>query len=244
MNYETYKLNMREALVSSLEWAMLSALFAYFFYRSFICFAILVCLIPLYLGYKKKKYKEKRKWKMLLSFRDAIGIVSANVSAGCSLENSFFKSLPDLKALYGEKSEIVSEFEVICKGINNNLSVESMLLDFGERSHIAEIEDFADVMSVAKRSGGNLAAIMGVTSDEIRERVETIKEMKVIMGEKRFESRIMCVVPFGIIAYIGAANPGFFDSLYHNMTGILIMSACLAAYIFAFVWGEKIAKID
>lgn len=243
MNYEKYRMSVGEIGISFLEWAAVSGLFAFFFYKSWIVFIIFLLFVPLYFRYKKKKYKEKRKWKLLLSFKDAMGIVSANISAGCSPENSFFKALPELKSLYGDKSEMVSEFEIICKGINNNLSVESLLLDLGKRSRVSEIDDFADVFSVAKRSGGNLARIISVTVDDIRERVETQKELKVIMSEKRFESRIMCVVPFGIICYIGVTNPGFFNPLYHNTVGILIMSACLCAYILAFVWGEKIANI-
>lgn len=243
MNYDRYKLNIKEAVISLLEWMCVSGLFAYFFYRSLVVFFILFLISPIYLFYKKKIYKEKRKWKMLLSFKDAIGIVAANVSAGCSLENSFFRAIPELKTLYGEKDEIVREFEKICIGINNNLTVESLILDFGERSHISEIEDFADILAIAKRSGGNISGIISVTAEDIRERVETQKEIKVIMSEKRLESRIMCVVPFGIILYINSANPGFFDPLYHNAVGIAVMSICLTAYVAAFVWGEKIANI-
>ena len=69
------------------------------------------------------------------------------------------------------------------------------------------------------------------------------REIRVLMSSKKLEQTIMDVVPFGIIAYIGITSRGFFDVLYHNAAGVLIMTACLLAYLGAFVLSEKIAAI-
>ena len=37
------------------------------------------------------------------------------------------------------------------------------------------------------------------------------------------ELLIMKLMPFGILLYVGMGNPGYFDSLYHNLTGIAII---------------------
>ena len=69
------------------------------------------------------------------------------------------------------------------------------------------------------------------------------REFKTLISSKQFEHRLMCLIPFLIVGYIGATSPGYFDMFYGNLKGILIMSVCLLVYVGAFVWGEKIANI-
>jgi len=54
----------------------------------------------------------------------------------------------------------------------------------------------------------------------------------------------MNVVPFFIIFYISLTSKGFFDVLYHNPVGILIMTICMAVYLAAFLLSEKIVEIE
>lgn len=57
-----------------------------------------------------------------------------------------------------------------------------------------------------------------------RLKLDTEKEIAVMIAEKA-KARLMEVIPFFIILYIGLTNQGFFDPLYHNLSGIFIMSA-------------------
>ena len=69
------------------------------------------------------------------------------------------------------------------------------------------------------------------------------REFRILISSKKFEPRIMCLIPFVILIYIGVTSPGYFDVLYKNMSGVLIMSACLAVYAGAFLWGEHIVNL-
>ena len=62
---------------------------------------------------------------------------------------------------------------------------------------------------------------------------------------KMMEQTIMKIVPFAIVLYIGFSNKGYFDSLYGNLNGVMIMSGCLAIYVFAYFLGDRIpGKIE
>ncbi len=78
----------------------------------------------------------------------------------------------------------------------------------------------------------------------LQDRMETEKEIDLMISAKKLEQRIMDAVPFLIVFYVGITSRGFFDSLYHNFKGILIMTVCLAVYMVAFVWSEKIVEIQ
>ena len=180
---------------------------------------------------------------MTLEFKEMIRIIAVNLQAGSSAENAFRSAYREIRYMFGEKSFMTKECEFIVRGLENNLVLENLVVSFGERSCIEEIRDFSEVFSVAKRSGGNLKEIIADTTDVIDTKIEMKREFRTLISSKRFEHRLMCIIPFVIIGYIGVTSPGYFDMLYGNMRGIVIMTICLLVYLGAFLWGEKIADI-
>ncbi len=220
------------------------ALFAYFFYRSFFAALLLSPLILPYAIREKRELKKKHSRELGIQFRDAILSVSTNQKAGYSVENAFGETLGDMVLLYGKGSLIVRELSRIVKGLKNNVTLEKLLMDLGERSENPDITEFAQVFAVAKRSGGNMTAMIADTVAVIGERLTVENEIDVLLSAKKMEARIMDIVPFFIILYVGLTSPGFFDGLYHNLTGIAIMSACLGLYLFAFALSERIIAVE
>ena len=243
MQYDKYKLKVKEVIAGAFVWALISAVLAYFFYKSFIAWGVIFLFLPVFFIFEKRVLKEKRKWKMTLEFKEMIRILSVNLQAGNSAENSFSFTLKEMKKIFGNKSDMTKECETIVKGLQNNIVLENLISSFGERSHIEEINEFAEVFSIAKRSGGNLKEIIADTAEVIDTKIEMKREFKTMISSKQFEHRIMCLIPFLILGYIGITSPGYFDMFYYNTKGVLIMSVCLLIYIGAFVWGEKIANI-
>lgn len=244
MVYDTYHFNTKEKVVLFTIWIGISGVVAYFFYRSWIVFGIVLLGFPLFLKWQRKSATRKRKWELTLAFREAVVIVAGNLQAGNSIENAFRRAYSDLKSLYGEEADITKEFLIIGRGLENNLVLEKMLLDFGTRSGVEDIKDFADIFAVAKRTGGNLKEIIADTVEIISDKIEMKRSLRILISEKQFEQKIMCVIPFFILIYIGMTSPGYFDSLYHSSSGISIMTACLVAYIVAILWGMKITAIE
>ena len=61
---------------------------------------------------------------------------------------------------------------------------------------------------------------------------------------ERLESQLMEAVPLFIILYVGTANDGFFEPLYHNIAGIVMMTCALAVYLAAYIMIEKLITIE
>lgn len=223
--------------------ALITAL-AFFFYRSFLA---LPFLMPIYLLYQrevKKTWIYRRRRELAVQFKDAILSVSANQKAGYSVENSFKQSYTDMVLLYGKGSLICREWCVIISGLGNGVVIERLLYDFGKRSGVEEIEEFAEVFAAAKRNGGNLTEVIERSASVIEQKVETEKEIQMIISARKLEQKIMNVVPFGILVYINAASRGFFDVLYHNPAGVMIMTSCLGIYIAAVLLSRRIVSIE
>ena len=214
------------------------------FYRSLWGLIVLAPMGLYFLKTIKEDECKKRKTRLALQFKDCIKSVSASMKAGYSVENAFRESLKDINLVYGEDSLMSAELRSIISGLSNNVTVEDKLISLGERSGIEDVREFGEIFRIAKRGGGNLTEIIYDTVSLMEKKSEIDAEIDVLISSRRTESRIMEAVPFAIIVYISATSPGFFESLYHNITGIVIMTICLGAYFGAVILSKKIVSIE
>lgn len=242
--YDEYRYSFWEVMGVISCYLVIMIMVAYFFYRSFKVFLILLISLPFYLKiHKKKKIKETRA-RLAEEFAEVLSSVCANVKAGYATENAFVEAIGDITLFYGDKSLMVPELMQIKKGLSLNMTLESLLRDLGERSAVEDILVFAKVFETAKRNGGNVREVLDATASTVRDKIEVNKEIEVLVSQKKLELRIMEVIPFFIIGYIDLTSKGYFDVLYHNLSGNLLMSACLLLYVLAVWLGSKMVEIN
>lgn len=219
-------------------------LLSYIFYRSIVAFIFLLPIVVLFIRNKKRSLIIKRKEKLSLQFKEMMISVITNLEAGNSVENALIGSYKDMVLLFGKEAMISKELLYMTRCIKNNRTVEDLLGDFGCRSHIKDIQDFAEIFKIAKRSGGDLAGMIRSTVDIISEKMDVKRRIYTLVSAKKFEQSIMNVVPFGIILYIDMTSPGFFNGLYGNLVGVLIMSLMLLIYMVAYYMAGRILEIE
>ena len=127
--------------------------------------------------------------------------------------------------------------------IKLSVPVERLLLDFGRRSGSEDIENFAAVFATAKRMGGNTAGIVRETAVTISSKIDVEREIETAIAAKKYEQKIMSVMPAFIILYMQLTSPGFLSIMYTTAFGMIVMTACLAVYAGALWWGAKIVDI-
>lgn len=185
----------------------------------------------------------ERRWKLTRQFKDAIGSLSSFLGAGYSVENAVFAATDELVHLYGASAMITEEFALIGRQIRLNKPAELMLSDFARRSGSEEIRNFAEVFRIARKSGGELCSIIAHTTSVIGDRIAVTEEIKNLTAARRYEQKIMNLMPFAIILYIDFSSEGFFDIMYQTLAGRAVMTACLLCYAFACMLSQKILAI-
>ncbi|MBE5872031.1 MAG: hypothetical protein E7294_12365 [Lachnospiraceae bacterium] len=244
MDYNRYTFQLKERIGLLLEIILVTTVVSFLFYESF---PALILGFPIGFFWKKRKQKklaDERKMRLKLQFKDGILAVSNALQVGYSIENAFLEGEKDLRMTYPPDADIIKEFHHINSQVKNNRVLENLIMDFAVRTHIKDIKDFAQVFVIAKRKGGDLAGIIQNTVDIISEKIEVQQEIETILTAKQFEQRIMSVVPVMIMFYIRVTSPHFFDSLYHNLFGIGLMTLCLVLYGAAIYVGERIVTIE
>lgn len=244
LRYDKYRMNLKEYFLYSLEAILLIGLVGYFFYRSIIMTLIFMPMVFMFLRIKQRDLANKRQLLLQMQFKDLLISVNSSIRAGYSLENAFCESYKDVSMFYGEDSIISREIANIRVGLSNGRTLISLIYELGKRSQVDDIKDFAEILTIGKRTGGNIGEILEAYIRVAEEKVSVLEEIETIISAKKYEQKIMNVVPFFIILYIELTTKGFFDCLYKGVAGKIIMTICLVLYIFSIYLSSKITKID
>ena len=243
-DYDRYRLSVREVLIyGGLTLLILVVLFHVFYDAAWLAFP---AAVPVFLLFRKKLLKtlaEKRKKQLRREFLSAVSFMGDGLRSGYSVENAIRASVPELRNLWGDQSDMVREWNDMTKAFHLNRTVEECLADLGNRTHVPEIQDFADVFSVTKRSGGRLSEVVTDTGMILTEQFDAEEKVRTAVAARRFEQKIMDVMPAGILLYIRLTSPDLIGIMYRGLTGRLVMTACLIVYVAAVFWGERIMKI-
>ncbi len=243
-DYSVYVFSTREKALYIARALLFVGMTAYLFYDSIAAFFLLIPLTALLLKEKKAKLCQKRRQQLEVEFRDVILSVSSNIQTGYSIENAFCEAYKEITVLYGKDCLMAGELNLLLRRLANNEQLEDALLNLAKRSSVQDIKDFADIFQIAKRGGGNMRAIIADTAEIIGGKQAVRHEIDTVMSEKRLEQAIMRYIPFFIIFYISITSKGYFESLYHNLTGQLIMTAALIVYGLACALSERILNIE
>ena len=217
---------------------------SYLFYESVIAFVFLILAIPMLYKRQKNKLHKRQKSMIRKEFKDFCNVLSNNLAVGYSFENALSNSINESRDLYGKNSYMVKELRIVANKVNINIPVEKAFMEFAMKTDVEDIVIFAEILSMAKRSSGNVVEVIRNTIDNIAERIELKREIETIFSSKRYEQRIMNIIPLLIICYVKLTSPEMLNIMYSTLLGRIIMSICLIVFISALLLGEKIMNME
>ena len=224
--------------------AALLFMVGYLFYGSWIGGLACTLLLGFLLKLDYQEFERVRQERLGMEFKEALLSLKSALRAGYAAENAIAETEKDLKVIYGNEGEIVREFRQIRNELRMRVPLERALENFGERTGVEDIRDFAVIVRTAKRSGGDLVAIMDNTAEIIGEKIQVYQDISTVLAAKRLEWNVMTMVPLGIICYMKISFPDFLKVLYGSVSGILIMTIALAAFAGAYAMGRGILRIE
>lgn len=239
MDYHNYTLSLQEYLLYGLLYIIINGIISYLFFMSIIAFIIFMPGIYFFYKYLRKALKSKRDKTLTFQFKEYINIISSLLSTGYSLENSIIESVKELHSLY-PGSYMEDEAKLMVHKIMLHIPPDLLFKDFAERTDIDPIKTFSEILSIASKSGGNLIDIILSTTSSIRMQIDIRREIDTALSGKKYEFIIMSIMPILIMIYIKFTQPGFFNPVYGNLLGALLMFICLCFYMLAIYLAYKI----
>jgi Flp pilus assembly protein TadB len=244
IDYAGYIFSKKEIVLHILSCAFFTAMVSWLFYDSVIAWILLMPLSLFSFREQERAQCQQRKRRLEIEFREVILSVSSNLQAGYSVENAFQESYRDIVLLYGRDSVMAVELQLLFRKLNNNEQLEHAFSNLAKRSNVQDIRDFADIFQIAKRGGGDMRGIITNTAEIIADKQEIRREIETVVTEKKLEQQIMRYIPFFIIFYISLTTKGYFECLYHNISGWILMTGSLGIYVVACRISDKILNIE
>lgn len=242
-DYTVYELNSLQKVLAMIAAGMLLFGVGYLFYHHVL---ISLLLVPggIYAPRLLRNFLKKRRRAVLnLQFKQTLFSLSSSLSAGRSVENAFREAVQDLQMLDPDGgSDMVSELNIICARMEFGQPVEEALHDFSTRAGMEDVERFADVFSVCKRTGGDLVEVVRRTSSIIGEKLDIQQDIAVSIAQKKFEAKALLVSPLIMVIFMSLTAGDYMQPMYTG-AGIAISTLALAALFLCYLWTSKIMDV-
>lgn len=189
-----------------------------------------------------KMLKEKRDKTLIRQFCNMLESLSVSLSSGTTVNDSFVNAKNDMISQYTDKAYISVELSEIVSGIENGMTLETMVADFGKRSGNDDIENFANVISNCYRMGGDFKSVVRKTRDIISDKVSVEEEIKTKLSSNKLQHSAMSLMPIAIILMLKFSSSSFAENL-SNATGVVITTIAVVIFVASYFWGKKIIDI-
>lgn len=243
-DYAVCRLSKKEWLFYGIQSIFLCLFLNHIFYRRWQTLFLMLPLGILYLKKLKREQTNKRKRNLHYQFKDMLTSLSVAVAAGYSLENALSEAYRDMKKMYGEQQDITKELNFMIGQMRQNKAVDELLRDLGIRSEVEDIMNFSTILALSKRMGGNMKELLQNAIRVMEEKIETKKEVDMMLAAKVMEKKMMCVIPLLIILYMQMTSMELIGVLYQDLVGAVIMTIAFFMYLLSWYWGEKLIEIE
>ena len=242
-NYWQQAVSPREYAFGLAGGMIITAAAAFVFYNSPKALILGILIIPFWMRMWDDDRQKIKQAAFEQQLQKALMILSSSLEAGHSLENATAETYEELVRDGSKETMVGHEFAIMSRGLSMNLTVEQCWETFARRCGQTDVAEFAMVIKAGKRSGANLIEVTKKCARQIADKLDVKREIDTVLTSKRFELKVLLVMPWVILLYMRMVFSGMTDQLYRNPAGILVMTLCLVVYAAAAVWGRKIIDI-
>lgn len=178
-------------------------------------------------------------------FSDLLYSLSASVAIGRQLPTAIMEANVNLGFIYQADTPMMVELRYMSKCFAENCENEERILsEFAERSNVEDIRNFVEVYLTCRVTGGDLQTVITNASHILMEKMAIERDIRVMISQKKFEGKIISIMPILIIVSLNLTSPGYLENLYHTLAGRMVMTVALLGIVAAYVMTEKISNIE
>jgi tight adherence protein B len=182
--------------------------------------------------------RSQRQKKMAEQLADVMSILASSLRAG----HSFLQALDQVANEIKDPS--ASEFHRVVSEIRLGRSVDDAMIEMADRIGSEDMRWAVMAVNIQRQVGGNLAEVLDIVANTVRERAYIHRQVKVLSAEGRISIGILAALPFGIFFYLVLVNPDYVGLLFTTTIGrILLIAGATLMGLGIFVM-TRIVRID
>ncbi len=182
--------------------------------------------------------RSQRQKAMSEQLADVLSILASSLRAG----HSFLQALDQVASEIKDPS--ATEFHRVVSEIRLGRPVDEAMIDMADRIGSEDMRWAVMAVNIQRQVGGNLAEVLDIVANTVRERAYVHRQVRVLSAEGRLSITILSVLPFGIFAYLALVNPEYVGLLFTHFLGrifLIVGGALMALGIYVMT---RIVRID
>ena len=189
--------------------------------------------------------RKHRAETLRLQFRDFLSCVASCLSTGRHMEEALKETKAELDKIYSSKDVIIIELVIVITQIESRQAdVSQALSNFAERNDVDDIDMFVHIYESCRRSGGDFVSAIYKISDLICQKIEVEKEIKQIISQRKFEGKIITVMPILVLLFLRILSPEYLSIMYTGLPGRIAMTLALMGIYMAYRMIERITDME
>ena len=179
----------------------------------------------------------RRKRAFAEQLDSTLQMMAASLRAGYSL-------LQAVQAMGAEAdSPTKDEFSRVLNETRIGRPLNDSLIEVSNRMGSEDFNWVAQAIAINREVGGNLADVLDGVARTIRERNQLHRQVASLASEGKLSAVILMALPFGVVAFLTIANPGYLNRLFTTTIGWMITSAAVVMLIIGGIWLRSTVKI-
>lgn len=180
----------------------------------------------------------KRRAQLIEQLADTLAILASSLRAGYS----FLQALDTVSKEIGEPS--AAEFQRVVAEIRLGRPIDDALGAMAVRVGSEDLKWAVIAINVQRQVGGNLAEVLDIVANTVRERAYIRRQVQVLSADGRLSVFVLSALPFVMLLYISIVNPEYIEPLFTTSVGLILLAGGGALMGIGIWFMAKIIKID
>ena len=223
---------------------IIGALIAWLFFQSPMGLVLVPFCVAVVLVRDKKQQEQTLRETEQALFTEYLGFVKEALMVGYSLEQAVGEGRKGMLTTLKKEHFFLQAVIRLERKLQLGTTVEEAFSQWAEEARCEDIREFAEVLFIAKRTGGAVWQVIENTESVIRDKQETMRYIRSVLHSREYEAKVMKCMPFAMLLYLRMFMPDYLAPLYHNVAGVCVMSVVLAVYFVLCVVLDKVTAVS
>jgi tight adherence protein B len=137
-----------------------------------------------------------------------------------------------------------TEFARVMRAVSLGTPIQTALHDMGDRVGIDDLDLIVVAITAQHEMGGNLAETLETIGETVRDRINMLREVRVLTTQQRYTGYILAVLPIVTGAIIFTINPSYMRGLFEPGWVRLLPVTAVLLQIIGFIIVRRIVDIE
>jgi tight adherence protein B len=169
---------------------------------------------------------------------DTLQLIEGALKAGYSLNQSLVMVVKE------SKPPISEEFNIALSEIRMGLPEKDAMDNVANRISSELFTWVITAINIQREVGGNLAEIMGIIANTIRDREKVLRQIKSLTAEGKLSAYVLIGLPIIMGLVLSVMNREYVGLLFSTTLGLVMITAAALMMVAGIIWILKIIKID